>query len=464
MKLYNAITGQKEEFAPQGDTVLIYSCGPTVYNFFHIGNARPFVTFDLLRRYLKYRGYKVKFVQNFTDVDDKMINAANAEHTTVGVIAERYIREYFTDARGLGIEPADVHPRATENIDAILELIGILVEKGYAYESGGDVYFAARKFPSYGKLSKIDVDDLESGARIEIGEKKRDPLDFALWKAKKEGEPAWDSPYGEGRPGWHIECSAMAGKYLGRHIDIHGGGADLSFPHHENEIAQSEAAYGAPFSRFFVHNGYINVDSKKMSKSLGNFFTVRDAAKTYGYAAIRFFLLSAQYRSPVNFTQESLSQAQSALDRLYRCEENLRFYLDKADEGGKRVETGDLIARTREAFCRAMDDDLNTADALGVLFDYVRECNTILAAAPHADTVSELYAFYRELCGLLGFLKPEEEARQSDEDREIDEWVERRAQAKKARDFALADQIRADLSSRGIVLEDTPQGTKWHRA
>ncbi|MBQ2731218.1 MAG: cysteine--tRNA ligase [Clostridia bacterium] len=461
MKLYNTLTGKKEEFTVNGP-VTIYSCGPTVYNFFHIGNARPFVTFDLLRRYLKYRGNTVTFVQNFTDVDDKMIRRAAEEGTDIKTVADKYIAEYRIDAEGLGITPADVHPRATEEIDSIIKIVETLIERGYAYESEGDVYFSTRKFQDYGKLSKIDVDDLESGARIEIGEKKRDPLDFTLWKAKKEGEPAWPSPWGEGRPGWHIECSAMSSKYLGEHIDIHCGGADLAFPHHENEIAQSEAAFGAPFARFWLHNGYINVDSKKMSKSLGNFFTVRDAAATYGYDAIRFFLLSAQYRSPVNFTSESLTQAKSALTRLYNCEGNLRFALENPAENAAEYEVEEMISRHRASFCEAMDDDLNTADAIGVLFEYVREANAVLAKNPAPATTKTLLDFYLELSGLLGFVAPKQEA--SDEDAKIDELVAERTAAKKEKNFARADEIRNELSAMGIVLEDTAQGTKWHRA
>lgn len=462
MKLYNTLTGKKEEFVIEKSPVTIYSCGPTVYNFFHIGNARPFVTFDLLRRYLKYRGHDVRFVQNFTDVDDKMIRRAAEEGTDIKTVADKYIAEYMVDARGLGIETADVHPRATEEIEAIIRIVSTLIEKGHAYESEGDVYFSTRSFEGYGKLSKTDVDDLESGARIEIGEKKRDPLDFALWKAKKEGEPFWQSPWGEGRPGWHIECSAMSSKYLGEHIDIHCGGADLAFPHHENEIAQSEAAFGAPFARFWLHNGYINVDSKKMSKSLGNFFTVRDAAETYGYDAIRFFLLSAQYRSPVNFTQESLTQAKSALTRLYNCEGNLRFVLANPASDASDFDVQEMIERHRAAFCDAMDDDLNTADAIGVLFEYVREANAALNRNPAPATTEKLLSFYLELSSLLGFVAPQNSP--GEEDAEIDALVAERSAAKKEKNFARADEIRAELSARGIVLEDTPQGTKWHRA
>ncbi|MBO5908179.1 MAG: cysteine--tRNA ligase, partial [Clostridia bacterium] len=331
MKIFNTLTLKKDELIPlEENTLKIYACGPTVYNYIHIGNARPLCVFDVLRRYLEWRGYTVKFVQNFTDIDDKLIKKANEEGITVAEVAERYIKEFWIDAKGLNVREASVHPKATENIDAIKDIISSLIDKGYAYESGGDVYFRAKKFAEYGKLSHQPLDDLEAGARIGVAEIKEDPMDFCLWKAAKEGEPFWESPWGKGRPGWHIECSAMVDKYLGKTIDIHCGGVDLTFPHHENEIAQSEGAFGVPFCRFWIHNGFINVDNKKMSKSLGNFFTVRDATEKYGYAAIRYFILSAHYKSPVNFSAEILGQAQSSVQRLYNCEENLRFLLKNA--------------------------------------------------------------------------------------------------------------------------------------
>ncbi|MBR4288212.1 MAG: cysteine--tRNA ligase [Clostridia bacterium] len=467
MKLFNDLTGKKEDLAQKDNHVRIYACGPTVYNFFHVGNARCFVTFDLLRRYLEYRGNKVDFVQNFTDIDDKMIRRANEENTTVKAIADRYIEEYFKDAKGLGIEPATVHPRATENIDAIIAIIEALIEKGHAYESQGDVYYAARTFKNYGCLSGKNVDDLESGARIDVSEIKRDPLDFALWKASKPGEPSWDSPWGKGRPGWHIECSAMVDKYLGKTIDIHCGGVDLTFPHHENEIAQSEGAFGVPFCRFWVHNGFINVDNKKMSKSLGNFFTVRDAAEKYGYAAIRYFILSAHYKSPVNFSAEILGQAQSSVQRLYNCEENLRFLLKNAEGDEMTAEEKEFIAKLderREAFITVMDDDFNTADGIATLFEAVKDINIFVSEARSRKALEGILAFYEEICGLLGFLKPEEEAVDGLDEAAIEALIAERAAAKKEKNYARADEIRAQLAESGIVIEDTPTGAKWHRA
>ncbi|MDP4119269.1 MAG: cysteine--tRNA ligase, partial [Bacillota bacterium] len=359
MKLYNSMTRKKEEFVPlhEGE-VLMYSCGPTVYNFFHLGNARPFIIFDTLRRYLEFKGYKVKFVQNFTDVDDKMIRNANEQGITVSDLAEKFIGEYFVDAGGLGIKKATLHPRATENIDEIINLVQALIDKGYAYEAGGDVYFRTLKFKDYGKLSHQPLDDLKLGARIEVGDKKEDPMDFALWKAKKPGEPSWKCPWGEGRPGWHVECSAMANKYLGRTIDIHSGGKDLIFPHHENEIAQSEAANGQTFARYWLHNGFINVNNEKMSKSLGNFFTIRDIAKKYDYEVIRFFMLSAHYRSPINFSEELMEQSKTSLERLYTCVQQLDFLISKAEEKEETNEEKALyekITSYRQKFIDAMD-------------------------------------------------------------------------------------------------------------
>lgn len=467
MKLFNDLTGKKEDLAQKDNHVRIYACGPTVYNFFHVGNARCFVTFDLLRRYLEYRGNKVDFVQNFTDIDDKMIRRANEENTTVKAIADRYIEEYFKDAKGLGIEPATVHPRATENIDAIISIIEALIEKGHAYEAQGDVYFAARTFKNYGCLSGKNIDDLESGARIDVSEIKRDPLDFALWKASKPGEPSWDSPWGKGRPGWHIECSAMVDKYLGKTIDIHCGGVDLTFPHHENEIAQSEGAFGVPFCRFWVHNGFINVDNKKMSKSLGNFFTVRDAAEKYGYAAIRYFILSAHYKSPVNFSAEILGQAQSSVQRLYNCEENLRYLLKNASGEAMSAEENEFIAKLderREAFITVMDDDFNTADGIATLFEAVKDINIFVSEARSREALKKVLAFYEEICGLLGFLKPEEETADGMDEAAIEALIAERAAAKKEKNYARADEIRAQLAESGIVIEDTPTGAKWHRA
>ncbi len=466
MKLFNDLSGKKEELGQKDNYVRMYACGPTVYNFFHIGNARCFVTFDLLRRFLEYRGNKVDFVQNFTDIDDKMIRRANEEGTTVKAVADHYIEEYFKDAEGLGVHPATFHPRATENIDSIIKIIEALIANGHAYESQGDVYYSARSFKDYGKLSGKNVDDLESGARIDVSDIKRDPLDFALWKASKPGEPFWESPWGNGRPGWHIECSAMVDKYLGKTIDIHCGGVDLTFPHHENEIAQSEGAFGVPFCRFWVHNGFINVDNKKMSKSLGNFFTVRDAAEKYGYAAIRYFILSAHYKSPVNFSAEILAQAQSSVQRLYNCEENLRFLL-KTAEGeitGEETEFIKKLDARREEFIAVMEDDFNTADGLATLFEAVKDINIFVSTQRSRAALEQILSFYEEICGLLGFLKPEEKVENGFDDEKIEALLAERAAAKKEKNYARADEIRALLGENGIVIEDTPAGAKWHRA
>lgn len=461
MKIYNTLTRKKEEFTPLKHTARIYACGPTVYNFIHIGNARPLVVFDTLRRYLEYRGVPVKFVQNFTDVDDKMINRAAAEHTTVAALAERFIGEYFTDAHALNVRDADVQPRATQNIGEIIGIVKRLEEKGYAYQRGGDVYFRARKFEGYGKLSHQPIDDLESGARIDVNEKKEDPLDFALWKAAKPGEPSWPSPWGEGRPGWHIECSAMARRYLGDEIDLHGGGQDLIFPHHENEIAQSECANDCAFARFWMHNGYINIDNRKMSKSAGNFFTVREIAQKFGYEPIRFLMLSAQYRSPINYSEDIMRQSVSALDRLYACRDNLQFFMGcaKAEKDAGDDEATAVFENKKKLFLEAMDDDLNTADALAAVFELVREINSHSGPqdTPSKFLLSWADGLLRELCGVLGLLyeRPENQA-----DPEVEALVQKRAEARKARDFKMADAIRDELAARGITLEDGPQGVK----
>ncbi|MBE7025115.1 MAG: cysteine--tRNA ligase [Ruminococcaceae bacterium] len=456
MQLYNTMTRQKEEFVPlvPGE-VKMYSCGPTVYNYFHIGNARPFIVFDTLRRYFRYLGYKVNFVQNFTDVDDKLINRAVEEDTTVPQLAEKYIEAYFEDAGALGIERATHHPRATENIDAIIELVASLIEKGYAYEVDGDVYFSTKKFESYGKLSHQPLDELVSGARISVDERKEDPLDFALWKKRKvESEIAWESPWGMGRPGWHIECSAMAGRFLGETIDIHSGGKDLIFPHHENEIAQSECAHnGAPFARYWLHNGYINIDNVKMSKSKGNFFTVRDITAKYDPEVVRFFMLSAHYRSPINFSDELMAAAKTGLDRLYTVHDRLAS-LPKGD-GELPVE----IAEKKQKFLSAMDDDLNTADAIAALFEMGRSINILLDKG-NENVAGACLAVLEELAGILGILsgRKEEEA-----DEEVEALIAERQAARKAKDFGKADAIRAQLLEKGIVLEDTREGVKWHR-
>lgn len=462
MKIYNTLTRKKEEFVPiEAGKARIYACGPTVYNYIHIGNARPLVIFDTLRRYLEYRGYDVTFVQNFTDVDDKMIKRANEENSTVAEIAEKYIAEYMTDAKGLNVREATVHPRATENIDEIIKLVEILIEKGHAYESHGDVYFRALSFPEYGKLSHQPLEDLEAGARIDVSEIKENPMDFALWKAAKPGEPSWDSPWGKGRPGWHIECSVMARRYLGDTIDIHCGGQDLIFPHHENEIAQSECANGVPFARYWMHNGYINVDNRKMSKSLGNFFTVRQVAEKFGYEPIRFLMLSTHYRSQVNFSEEIMQQSQAALGRLKNCRSNLDFALSNAADGERDEAMVAKFESRREQFIERMDDDLNTADAISAVFELARDINVAIAERASKKTLEAASALLDELCDVLGLkLKDENESL----DAEIEALIEKRQQARKARDFKTADAIRDELKARGIILEDTPQGVKWSYA
>lgn len=462
MKIYNTMTRQKEEFVPlDKNEVKIYACGPTVYNYIHIGNARPLCVFDVLRRYLEYRGYHVKFVQNFTDIDDKIIKRANEEGTTFDKISEKYILEFWTDADGLNFKHATVHPKATENIDEIISIIQSLVEKGYAYEAGGDVYFRTLKFKEYGKLSHQPIEDLESGARIAIGEVKEDPLDFALWKGAKPGEPYWDSPWGKGRPGWHIECSAMNRKYLGNTIDIHCGGKDLVFPHHENEIAQSECANGCTFARYWMHNGYINVDNVKMSKSLGNFKTVREIADVYGYEVIRYFLISAHYRSPINYNIDIIEQCKSALERLYTCRDSLDFALKNAEN--EPCENDDqlisLFESRKNEFITAMDDDLNTADGIAALFELTKDINTHILSKKVSKNVCEQAArIFDELCDVLGLLYNRKSNDLSDD---IEALIEKRETARKNKDWATADQIRDDLKARGIILKDTPQGVTW---
>ena len=465
MKLYNTLSRKKEEFVPINEgKVSMYSCGPTVYNYFHIGNARPFIIFDTLRRYLKYRGYEVKFVQNFTDIDDKMIKRSNEEGITVKELANRFINEYYVDSKGLGIEEADIHPKATENMDAIIETISTLIEKGYAYETNGDVYFSARKFQGYGKLSHFNIEDLESGARVDIDERKKDPVDFALWKAQKPGEPAWESPWGMGRPGWHIECSAMVHKYLGDTIDIHSGGQDLIFPHHENEIAQSEAATGKPFAKYWLHNGFINVNNEKMSKSLNNFFTVRDIVKDFDYQVLRFFMLSAHYRSPINFSDELLEQAKNGLDRILTSRENIEYYIGNTDIQTTGTSDDIYTARIeayRTKFIEAMDDDVNTADAISAIFELVKELNTALVSANKISKKSAEFGLsvLNDLCNVLGIAEKKEK---KSLDSEVEALINQRQQARKEKNFKLADEIRDKLKAMGIVLEDTPQGVKWH--
>ena len=460
MRIFNTMTRQKEEFIPNNpDEVKIYACGPTVYNYIHIGNARPLCVFDVLRRYLEYRGYNVKFVQNFTDVDDKIIKRANEEGITFEEVSKKYIEEFWTDANGLNFKKASVHPKATENIDEIINIIKTLEEKGYAYAVDGDVYFRTLKFKEYGKLSHQPIEDLQSGARIAIGEKKENPLDFALWKAAKEGEPYWDSPWGKGRPGWHIECSAMNKRFLGDTIDIHCGGQDLIFPHHENEIAQSECANGCTFSKYWMHNGYINVDNVKMSKSLGNFKTVREIANVYGYEVIRYFLISSHYRSPINYSLEIIEQCKSALERLYTCRESLDFALKNAKDIPDDEELIKKLNSHREQFITAMDDDLNTADGVAAVFELVKDINTsILDKEVSKNVCQTAAAVFDELCDVLGILYNK---KNNDVDSDIEALIEERQQARANKDWATADRIRDELKAKGIILKDTPQGVTW---
>ncbi len=465
MKIYNTMAREKQELIPiEENVVRIYACGPTVYNYIHIGNARPLCVFDVLRRYLEWRGYDVRFVQNFTDIDDKIIRRANEEGVTYDVIAERYIDEFRIDAKGLGVREATVHPRATENMAEIINIVQSLEKKGFAYRANnGDVYFRTRRDTEYGKLSHQPIDDLESGARIGIGEEKEDALDFALWKAAKVGEPYWESPWSDGRPGWHIECSAMARRYLGESIDIHCGGQDLIFPHHENEIAQSECCNGVPFAKYWMHNGYINVDNKKMSKSLGNFFTVRDVAEQFGYEPIRYFLISSSYRSPINYNTEIIEQSKAALDRLYNCRNGLEFALKNADEGDASDAVKAFCDARREQFITAMDDDLNTADAIAALFELAKDCNLMVKNdAPSVGSCKLALDTFNELANVLGLLYSREA--DADDDAEIEQLIAERTAARAAKNWAESDRIRDELKARGIVVEDTPQGVKWHRA
>lgn len=464
MRIYNTLTRTKQELKTidEGE-VKIYACGPTVYNYIHIGNARPLCVFDTLRRYLEYRGYNVKFVQNFTDIDDKIIKKAIEEDSDYKSVSEKYIEEFWKDAKGLNFREATVHPKATENIDEIIHIIETLVEKGYAYPvENGDVYFSPTKFDEYGKLSHQPLEDLEAGARINIGELKKEPMDFALWKGAKPGEPYWDSPWGKGRPGWHIECSAMAGRYLGKTIDIHCGGQDLIFPHHENEIAQSECCNGVPFANYWMHNGYINVDNVKMSKSLGNFFTVREVAEKFGYEPIRYLMISSQYRSPINYSIDIIEQCRAALDRLYTCRDNLDFALknandsvpDNADEIKKQLDS------RREQFIKAMDDDLNTADGISAVFELVKDINVSVINTASRELIEYAISLFDELTGVLGLVYNRQDESLDDK---VEELIALRTKARAEKNWAEADRIRDELKAQGIVLEDTPQGVKWHK-
>lgn len=464
MRIYNTLTRRKEELKTiTPGEVKIYACGPTVYNYIHIGNSRPLCVFDTLRRYLEYRGYKVNFVQNFTDIDDKIIKKAIEENSDYKTVSEKYIKEFWTDAKGLNFREATVHPKATENIDEIINIITTLVEKGYAYPvENGDVYFSPKKFSGYGKLSHQPLEELEAGARINIGELKREPMDFALWKGAKPGEPYWESPWGKGRPGWHIECSAMVHRFLGNTIDIHCGGQDLIFPHHENEIAQSECCNGVPFSHYWMHNGYINVDNVKMSKSLGNFFTVRDVAEKYGYEPIRYLMISSQYRSPINYSVDIIEQCKASLQRLYTCRNNLDFALENATDivPENAEEIKKQLDSRREQFIEAMDDDLNTADGISAVFELVKDINVNVIESKSAELIKYAIDLFDELTNVLGLVYNRDTGSL---DEEIEKLIEARQNARKEKNWAEADRIRDELKAQGIVLEDTPQGVKWHR-
>ena len=462
IKVYNTLNKKKEEFIPlTPGEVKMYVCGPTVYNFFHIGNGRTFIVFDTIRRYFEYRGFKVDFVQNFTDIDDKMIKKANEEGTTVKKIGDTYIKEYYQDADALNIERATVNPRATEFIGEIIKFVKGLVDKEYAYEVDGDVYFSTKKFEGYGKLSGQNIEDLQSGARISIDERKKDPMDFAIWKAQKPGEPAWNSPWGMGRPGWHIECSCMAKKLLGETIDIHAGGSDLKFPHHENEIAQSEALTGEPFARYWLHSAFVNVNNEKMSKSLNNFFTAREILERYDADVIRFLMLSAHYRQQLNFSEDLLESAKASVERIYNAIGNLENLIDEVsreemNEGEKAYL--ESLNKYKEKYIEKMDDDFNTADAITAIFDLIKDTNTNITIDSSKELAQKALELIRELGAPLGMFQ---KSTKGNLEEEIEALIAKRRQARKDRDFALADKIRDELKDRGIVLEDTPQGVRW---
>lgn len=462
IKVYNTLNKKKEEFIPlTPGEVKMYVCGPTVYNFFHIGNGRTFIVFDTIRRYFEYRGFKVDFVQNFTDIDDKMIKKANEEGTTVKKIGDTYIKEYYQDADALNIERATVNPRATEFIGEIIKFVKGLVDKGYAYEVDGDVYFSTKKFEGYGKLSGQNIEDLQSGARISVDERKKDPMDFAIWKAQKPGEPAWNSPWGMGRPGWHIECSCMAKKLLGETIDIHAGGSDLKFPHHENEIAQSEALTGEPFARYWLHSAFVNVNNEKMSKSLNNFFTAREILERYDADVIRFLMLSAHYRQQLNFSEDLLESAKASVERIYNAIGNLENLIDEVSREEMNEEEKaylESLNKYKEKYIEKMDDDFNTADAITAIFDLIKDTNTNITIDSSKELAQKALELIRELGAPLGMFQ---KSTKGNLEEEIEALIAKRQQARKDRDFALADKIRDELKDRGIVLEDTPKGVRW---
>jgi len=466
MKLYNTLTRKKEDFVPlEENKVKMYVCGPTVYDYIHIGNARPYVIFDTIRRYMEYKGYDVNYVQNFTDVDDKIIKRANEENVSAKDIADRFVNEAIKDAEGLNVEPATKNPRVTEEMPHIIEMIQTLVQKGFAYEVNGTVYFDTKSFKDYGKLSRKNVDELEAGARIEVDREKKSPVDFVLWKPFKPGEPKWDSPWGEGRPGWHIECSVMAKIYLGDTIDIHAGGEDLIFPHHENEIAQSEAANGKPFSKYWLHNGFINVDNEKMSKSKGNFFTLREIAKVIPYDVIRFFILNGHYRSPINFSRDLMEAAGNGLDRIKNCVKDLKFITLNGKEGNitqNEKSLADESVKFKNKFEESMDDDFNTADAISAIFDFVKFANKNVTENSTKMFAECILSKIVELCRILG-IEPLSENNKDSETDEIEELIAKRQAARKNKDWAAADKIRDELAAKGIILEDTSAGVRWSR-
>ena len=464
MKIFNTLNNRKEDFIPiEEGKVRMYVCGPTVYNYIHIGNARPMIVFDTVRRYLEYKGYDVNYVSNFTDVDDKIIARANEEGVSAAEIAKRYTQAAIDDMNGLNVMPATTHPKATEEIDGMIDMIQTLIDKGYAYEKNGTVFYRTRKFAGYGKLSGKNLDDLEAGARIAIDDEKEDAMDFVLWKPKKEGEPYWTSPWGDGRPGWHIECSVMSNKYLGKQIDIHAGGEDLIFPHHENEIAQSEAANGTTFSNYWMHNAFLNINNHKMSKSAGNFFTVKDIAEKYPLQVLRFFMLSAHYRSPLNFSDELMQAAKNSLERILTAVFNLSYLENSAKETAYSSSDQDFkkqIASYKNNFEAAMEDDFNTADAISVIFEIVRLANSYLSADKPQSLITETKNLIISLCDILGIICEQDN---SLPDEDIEKLINERNQARKNKDFARADQIRDELAKKGIQLEDTREGVRWKR-
>ena len=468
MRLYNTMSKRKEEFVPvEEGKVRMYVCGPTVYNFIHIGNARPMIVFDTVRRYFEYKGYDVNYVSNFTDVDDKIIKKAIEEGVPAEEISQRYIAECKKDMDGMNIEPATTNPLATQEIDGMIDMISTLIEKGYAYEKNGTVYFRTRQFKDYGKLSHKNLDDLRSGNRallVSGEDEKEDPLDFVLWKPKKEGEPAWESPWSDGRPGWHIECSVMSKKYLGEQIDIHAGGEDLVFPHHENEIAQSEACNGKEFAKYWMHNAFLNIDNHKMSKSLGNFRTVREISEQYDLQILRFFMLSAHYRSPLNFSAELMEASKNGLERILNAADNLRYMMEQAKEDSMTDAEKDNLAKTKEfvtAFETAMEDDFNTADAIAAIFDLVKYANTTATAEGSREYAKALYDLLVKLTDVLGLIVDKKEEILDDE---IEALIAERQAARKEKNFARADEIRDELAAKGIVLLDTREGVKWKKA